>query len=87
MPARVQPPPVPSDEHLRETPAERPFHASGVDNRFVATVENDDIAKALRLRVWKRESDEATSFLTKRPRAIERLWRDRRRACRPSKCQ
>ena len=58
MPAGVQPPPVTSDEHLRETPAERAFHAIGVDDGFVAPVEHDDIAKPLRLRVWKRQADQ-----------------------------
>ena len=47
MPAGVQPPPVTSDEHLRETPAERPFRAVGVENRFVASVENDDIVRCI----------------------------------------
>lgn len=58
MPAGVQPPPVTSDEHLRETPAERTFYAIGVDDRFVASVEHDDIAKPLRLRVRKRQPDQ-----------------------------
>ena len=61
MPARVQPLPVAPDEHLGETPAHRALRATGLDHRFVAPVEHDDVAEPLRPRFRKRQTDESTA--------------------------
>jgi len=59
MPARVQPFPVAPDEHLGELPSHGAFHTVGLDHRFVAPVEHDDIAELLRLGFRKGQANES----------------------------
>jgi hypothetical protein len=61
VPARVLPLPVTMDEYLGKTAPHRALHAPGVNHRFVAPIEHDDVAKPLRARFEKRQTDKAPS--------------------------
>jgi hypothetical protein len=73
MPAGVQPLPVTSDEHLIETTPPCVLRTTRLEHDLVAPIEHDDVAKSLRLRFRKHQTDESTSSFMKRSRGIKDL--------------